>query len=198
MRAPPVELTWASAAIAEEDAMPITHLLNAPWAVLPDRLPFIKDLLMHGGGDHATMRGPARGPQASAAAVRATRAASGAIVVLRLHGVLVPRASDFAEQFGLLGIERFTQDFRAALADDSIGGIVLDVNSPGRRPMNEHEPKPASASHEDVPDWLSPEAQEHWPVIARQLADAGVLTVIEAALRDFWTCWYSSQSPGKL
>jgi P27 family predicted phage terminase small subunit len=45
--------------------------------------------------------------------------------------------------------------------------------------MNEHEPKPASASHEDVPDWLSPEAQEHWPVIARQLADAGVLTVMD-------------------
>ncbi|NPT61204.1 S49 family peptidase [Paraburkholderia elongata] len=111
--------------------MSITHLLNAPWAVLPDRLPFIRDLLMHGGDDHATMRGPTRGPQASAAPARATPAASGSIAVLRLYGVLVPRASDFAEQFGLAGVQRFTQDFRAALADDSIGGILIDVDSPG-------------------------------------------------------------------
>lgn len=51
--------------------------------------------------------------------------------------------------------------------------------NPGKRPLNEHEPKPASADAEDVPEWLSPEAQEHWPVIAAQLADAGVLTVLD-------------------
>jgi signal peptide peptidase SppA len=121
----------ASAAIVEEDAMSITNLLNAPWAVLPDRLPSIKNLLIHGNGDHATIRGHARAPQASAGATRPTRAGHGAIAVLRLHGVLVPRASDFAEQFGLVGVERLMQDFRAALADDSIGGILLDVDSPG-------------------------------------------------------------------
>ena len=43
--------------------MSITHLLNAPWAVLPDRLPFISDLLMHGSGcEHFTRcRRPAAG-----------------------------------------------------------------------------------------------------------------------------------------
>jgi P27 family predicted phage terminase small subunit len=51
--------------------------------------------------------------------------------------------------------------------------------NPGKRPLNEHEPKPACAGAEDVPDWLSPEAQEHWPMIAAQLVDAGVLTVID-------------------
>jgi signal peptide peptidase SppA len=56
---------------------------------------------------------------------------NGSIAVLRLYGVLVPRASDFSEQFGLAGVQRFTQDFRAALADDSIGGILIDIDSPG-------------------------------------------------------------------
>jgi len=104
-------------------------VLSAPWAVLPDRLPFIRDLLMHSSGDHATMR--AREPQTSAHTGRSTRTGHGAIAVLRLYGMLVPRASDFAEQFGLVGVERFTQNFRAALADDSIAGIMLDVDSPG-------------------------------------------------------------------
>jgi P27 family predicted phage terminase small subunit len=45
--------------------------------------------------------------------------------------------------------------------------------------LNEHVPKPACASPEDMPHWLSPEAQEHWPTIARQLADAGLLTEID-------------------
>jgi len=104
------------------------NLMNSPWAVLPDRILFIQDMLMHGSGDHAMMH--ARAPQASAAAARPTRAGHGSIAVLRLYGVLVPRASDFAEQFGLVGVQRFTQDFRAALADDSIGGILIDVDSP--------------------------------------------------------------------
>src|SRR5258707_6871534 len=139
MRAPPVAVSMTLDADARFPAPQrrdggymqhaLDNVLSAPWAVVPDRLPFIRDLLMHGSGDHATMRG--RAPQASAAPARATRAASGSIAVLRLYGVLVPRASDFAEQFGLVGVERFTQDFRAALADDSIGGIVLDVDSPG-------------------------------------------------------------------
>jgi P27 family predicted phage terminase small subunit len=31
-----------------------------------------------------------------------------------------------------------------------------------------------------MPDWLSPEAQTHWPLIAKQLRDAGILTEIDA------------------
>jgi P27 family predicted phage terminase small subunit len=51
--------------------------------------------------------------------------------------------------------------------------------NPGKRPLNEREPKPARASPDDVPEWLSPEARAHWPLIAKQLRNAGILTEID-------------------
>ncbi|ANW50101.1 phage terminase small subunit P27 family [Burkholderia pseudomallei] len=53
--------------------------------------------------------------------------------------------------------------------------------NPGKRPLNAHEPKPVCANPEEVPEWLSAEAREHWPTIAKQLADAGVLSVLDRA-----------------
>jgi P27 family predicted phage terminase small subunit len=50
--------------------------------------------------------------------------------------------------------------------------------NPGHRPINKAEPMPPSDAA--MPAWLSPEAQEHWPLIAGQLRDAGILTVIDA------------------
>jgi P27 family predicted phage terminase small subunit len=62
--------------------------------------------------------------------------------------------------------------------------------NPGKRPLPPNEPKPASANPADVPDWLSPEAQAHWPTIASQLADAGVLTILDrAALGQYCECF---------
>lgn len=50
--------------------------------------------------------------------------------------------------------------------------------NPGKRALPVDEPIPPAGA--DAPDWLSPLAAEHWPTIARQLADAGVLTVMDA------------------
>jgi P27 family predicted phage terminase small subunit len=50
--------------------------------------------------------------------------------------------------------------------------------NPGGRPLNQNEPRPRANA--EMPGWLSPEARKHWPVIARQLADAGILTEIDA------------------
>lgn len=59
--------------------------------------------------------------------------------------------------------------------------LKLVRGQPGHRALNANEPKPAAANPEDVPEWLSSEAREHWPTIAKQLADAGVLTVLDRA-----------------
>lgn len=56
-----------------------------------------------------------------------------AIAVLPLTGVITPRGSLLSSLFGdgPGGLDAFRADFRAALADDEIGGILIDVDSPG-------------------------------------------------------------------
>lgn len=90
----------------------------APWAITPDRLQIIADLPTLGSGE-------ARAPS-----VPAPMTIRG-IGVLRLVGVLVPQASALGEQFGLLGLRRFTAGLHAALADDAVSGILIDIDSPG-------------------------------------------------------------------
>jgi P27 family predicted phage terminase small subunit len=51
--------------------------------------------------------------------------------------------------------------------------------NPGGRPLPENEPTPALDA--EMPEWLSPSAAKHWPVVARQLRDAGVLTSMDSA-----------------
>lgn len=55
--------------------------------------------------------------------------------------------------------------------------LKLVRGNPGKRPINRNEPRP---SREVVmPDWLSPEAAKHWPIVAKLLHDAGLLTAID-------------------
>jgi hypothetical protein len=52
--------------------------------------------------------------------------------------------------------------------------------SPDPRALPENEPTPEPGAG-PMPEYLSPEAAAHWPEIAAQLEDAGVLTVSEVA-----------------
>lgn len=51
--------------------------------------------------------------------------------------------------------------------------------NPGKRALPENEPTPQAGAL--TPEWLSPQAAEHWLEVAAQLEAAGVLTVIDAA-----------------
>lgn len=63
--------------------------------------------------------------------------------------------------------------------------------NPGKRALPKDEPKPELGA--EAPDWLSPVAAEHWPLIAKQLEAAQVLTVMDApALAlycEAFACW---------
>jgi P27 family predicted phage terminase small subunit len=60
--------------------------------------------------------------------------------------------------------------------------LKLVRGNPGKRPLNANEPTPpALAEARQPPDWLSPAAQKHWPDIAGQLHEAGILTSIDVA-----------------
>jgi P27 family predicted phage terminase small subunit len=56
--------------------------------------------------------------------------------------------------------------------------LKLVTGNPGKRPLPKNEPKPKLGAR--MPEWLSPQAKEHWPLIAKQLRDAGILTEIDA------------------
>jgi signal peptide peptidase SppA len=70
--------------------------------------------------------------QAARAARRANSSAGGGIAVLPLYGVVSQRASLIDEICdGGTSTQKFTQAFRDAMADDSVSGILIDIDSPG-------------------------------------------------------------------
>lgn len=50
--------------------------------------------------------------------------------------------------------------------------------NPGKRALPENEPTPQPGA--TAPSWLTPLAAQHWPTVAQQLEEAGVLTVMDA------------------
>lgn len=113
--------------------MHIDEILSGPWAIERSRFPFVGAIL---AGVAAGRRAPqdptyqARlHPAANAA--RRRQVSHGAIAVLPFYGVAVQRTDALGEALGLLSLWHFTQAFRIALADDSVRGIVIDVDSPG-------------------------------------------------------------------
>lgn len=107
----------------------LNYVSETPWAILPSKLAVILELLRfraEGG------RLSEEEIQARIGAVAKPQArTAGAIAVLPLFGTIDHRAAMMTEMSGGTSVERFTQDFRQALADPAVGAIVLDVDSPG-------------------------------------------------------------------
>lgn len=111
----------------------IAKILSTPWAVLPDRLPFIRAALAS-AARHTPEPQEAPCLVRTEATISATRRQPGntsVIAVLPFYGVAVQRADAVGEAFGLLSLGRFTQAFRTALADHAVGAILIDIDSPG-------------------------------------------------------------------
>lgn len=104
----------------------IADLLAAPWAIPPDRLPFVRAAL---NGTSTSRR--LQAPILTGTNVARRKAGNGAVAVLPFYGVAVQRADPYGEALGLLSLWHFTQTLRVSLADDSVGGIVIDVDSAG-------------------------------------------------------------------
>lgn len=52
--------------------------------------------------------------------------------------------------------------------------------NPGKRPLNDKEPKPEKKAPE-CPDWLEEDAKEEWNRLARQMEQLGTLTEVDMA-----------------
>lgn len=114
----------------------LSEFIATPWALMPERLNAAAAML------HRWASGQELSPEIAVsiaadkearAAKRETnvRAGNGAIAVLPFYGVVTQRPVENVCGQGSMGIQGFTALFREALADDSIGAILIDIDSPG-------------------------------------------------------------------
>lgn len=112
------------------------HILRAvyerPWAILPSTLALIVDIIRFraAGGVlsddeisarvSAAQNGPRKGGRQS-----------GTVAVIPVYGPISQRQNMMSASSGGTSIEQLTSDFRGAMADDQVDGIVLEVDSPG-------------------------------------------------------------------
>ena len=95
-------------------------------AIAPEALPQLEARLRLGA---FTVEGDL--DAAIEAAVKAPVRSSGGTAVIPISGPISPKTDFFTLFFGGTGLDRLRANLRAAMADDSVRSIVLDVDSPG-------------------------------------------------------------------
>ncbi|MGO1069655.1 S49 family peptidase [Lysobacter sp. CA199] len=125
--------------------------------------------------DLQTLPPPQMGPPSSAALRLADERG---IAVLPIHGTLVQRTGGLDALSGLTSYQSITRRLDAALADDAVRGIVLDVDSPGGE----------AAGVFDLADRLRA-ARSHKPIwaVANDAAFSAAYALASAADRVFVT-----------
>jgi signal peptide peptidase SppA len=116
----------------------IAEFLSQPWALMPERIQAMARVLVR--WEHNLPRAmedddarPSRNSFEARRAGAQARAGGGAIAVLPLYGVVVQRANlmDDVCGPGATSTQQFAGALREALADESIGSILIDIDSPG-------------------------------------------------------------------
>lgn len=109
-------------------------VFNKPWYVIPETLDEIAGIVrFHLAGGRLT-HDELQARLATAAATNGPRRGQrtvGAIAVLPVYGVIMPRANLMTEFSGGATVSGIRESFREAMADDSVGSILLDFDSPG-------------------------------------------------------------------
>lgn len=108
----------------------IQYVASEPWAILPEKMTEIVGVLAHRAAGEvfsaeeieARIGGGSRSP---------VRRVQGAVAVLPIHGTIAHRIGSMEAASGGISTEQIGAMVRDALANDQVGAIVLDVNSPG-------------------------------------------------------------------
>lgn len=112
----------------------LTEVLILPWAIEPAMLTQLTALLaLRAAGRSLTdaeITARITAGQERAAA-RGSGARIGAVAVLPILGVLLPRAEAFSRTSGAVSTQELARAFQVLVADDAISAVVLDVDSPG-------------------------------------------------------------------
>jgi signal peptide peptidase SppA len=109
----------------------LKYVANSAWAILPDKWAEMMPALMR------HVRGESLSAEELQAALGDTRSQPptsskrGAIAVIPIRGVIAHRMNALDDSSGGTSAERIGAMLKAVAADDSIGTIVYDVDSPG-------------------------------------------------------------------
>lgn len=116
----------------------IAEFLSTPWALMPERLATASAILHRwssGGSATSEILADIRADIEARDTRReaSARAGNGAIAVLPFYGLVTQRGNmvDDISGPGSLSTQQFTAALRNALADDTIGAILIDFDSPG-------------------------------------------------------------------
>jgi signal peptide peptidase SppA len=105
-------------------------VLETPWAILPQTLAAILDMLAlrtHGEklSEEEIQARIGNGP------ARKDVYMAGSTAVIPIHGVIVPRADQFSEMSGGTSVQRLRDALATAVSDKEVKSIVLEIDSPG-------------------------------------------------------------------
>jgi signal peptide peptidase SppA len=113
---------------------PYRHLISCaldhPWAITPAMLETVSEVLARKiAGQRLTaeeiqarLQDKAKLPQPDV---------SGAVAVIPIHGVIVPRGSMLDDVSGATSLDSLSSQLSAAMADEKVGKVLLDIDSPG-------------------------------------------------------------------
>jgi signal peptide peptidase SppA len=114
----------------------LAQCLSTPWAMTPEAMRAYASILAQrysgrraGGMDEDDHGAPLKEPKAAVS--RAGNARSGVIAVVPVRGAIMEHASDFGPCEGGTSADQVSAALRQANADESVSGILLDINSPG-------------------------------------------------------------------
>lgn len=110
----------------------VRAVLERPWAILPSTLALIVDIVRFraAGGVLSDDEIQAR-VGAAQNGPRSGGRQSGTVAVIPVYGPISQRQNMMSASSGGTSIEGLTADFRSAMADPQVDGIVLEVDSPG-------------------------------------------------------------------
>jgi signal peptide peptidase SppA len=113
----------------------LAFCLSTPWAMLPERMTAYASVLARRYGDKAAFRADVESEMTPGVDVnagpRAGNARSGSIAVIPVYGTIVQRASQLGMCEGGTSTQQISSMLQAALADETISQIILDIDSPG-------------------------------------------------------------------
>jgi capsid assembly protease len=133
----------------DESIMKLPYLLQyctrVPWAMDPAAMATFASILASAYALRESGAAPVaamtREPL-SAAAGRGGSAAGGAIAVIPVRGAIVQRASQLGPCEGGTGAQEIAASLQAALADQSVGQILMTFDTPGGSEFESFSPSP--------------------------------------------------------